>query len=61
MRTRRREQNQATRRVRRDRRRLGRFVVFAEMEADLRPISLFERRAPSSRLNQIRALLRHRG
>jgi hypothetical protein len=32
--------------IRRDRRRLGRFVVFAEMEADLRPVSLFDGSAP---------------
>ena len=45
MKTRRRrhhEQQQVTRRIQRDRRRLGRFVAFAEIEADLRPILLFE-------------------
>jgi hypothetical protein len=48
--------NQATRRIRQDRRRLGRFVVFAEMLADLRPISLLDQAAPPRKLNQVRAL-----
>jgi hypothetical protein len=46
MKSRRHELKQVTRRIRRDRRRLGRFVVFAEMLADLRPISLVDRAAP---------------
>ena len=37
-----RQQQQSTRRIRRDRRRLGRFVFFAEIEADLTPIALFD-------------------
>ena len=48
--------NQATRRIRQDRRRLGRFVVFAEMLADLRPISLLDQAAPPSKLDQVGAL-----
>jgi hypothetical protein len=47
MKLRARGQKQVTRRIRRDRRRLGRFVVFAEMLADLRPISLLDRAAPT--------------
>jgi hypothetical protein len=35
-----------TQRVRRERRRLGRFVAFSEMEADLTPIRLIEPSAP---------------
>jgi hypothetical protein len=35
-------QKRVLRRIRRERRRLGRFVVFAEMLADLRPISLLD-------------------
>jgi hypothetical protein len=49
-------QKQVTRRIRRDRRRLGRFVVFAEMLADLRPISLLDRAAPTRPSDQIGAL-----
>ena len=44
---RRKQQQQVTRRIRRERRWLGRFVVFAEMEADLTPILLFEPPSPS--------------
>jgi hypothetical protein len=51
---------QVTRRIRRDRRRLGRFVVFAEMLADLRPISLLDQTAPARKLDQTGAL-RDRG
>jgi hypothetical protein len=36
-------QKQVSQRMRRDRRRLGRFVAFAEMQADLRPTSLVRR------------------
>ena len=36
-------QKQVSQRMRRDRRRLGRFVAFAEMQADLRPTSLARR------------------
>ena len=36
-------QKQVGQRMRRDRRRLGRFVAFAEMQADLRPTSLVRR------------------
>jgi len=46
---------QVTRRIRRDRRRLGRFVVFAEMQADLRPILLLDQTAPTRKLDQISA------
>jgi hypothetical protein len=35
-----RQQQQSTRRIRRERRRLGRFVVFAEMQADLSTLHL---------------------
>jgi len=42
VRRRRHDQKQVDRRLRRERRRLGRFAAFAEMEADLRPILLFE-------------------
>jgi hypothetical protein len=31
---------------------LGRFVVFAEMLADLRPISLLDQAAPTSKMDQ---------
>jgi hypothetical protein len=41
------------RRIRRDRRRLGRFVVFSEMLADLRPVSLLD---PPKKLDQTQAL-----
>jgi hypothetical protein len=41
-----------TRRIRRDQRRLGRFVVFAEMLADLRPISLLDHTVPTRKLDQ---------
>ena len=56
-----RHQQQLTRHIRRERRRLGRFVAFAEIEADLTPVSLFNRpspseAAPSSKEAQIRAL-----
>jgi len=43
---------QVPRRSRRDRRRLGRFVVFSEMLADLRPISLLDQAAPTKKLDQ---------
>jgi hypothetical protein len=43
---------QVTRRIRRDRRRLGRFVAFAEMQTDLRPISLLDQIAPTRKLDQ---------
>jgi hypothetical protein len=56
MKFRRHKQKQVTRRIRRDRRRLGRFVAFAEMLADLRPTSLVDQAAPSSKPDQIRAL-----
>jgi hypothetical protein len=49
MRSRRQRHKQVTRR---DRRRLGRFVVFAEMQADLRPISLLDQTAPTRKLDQ---------
>ena len=49
-------QKRATRRIRRKRRRLGRLVVFAEMLADLRPISLLDQAAPTRTPDQIRAL-----
>jgi len=57
----RRQHQQSTRRIRRERRRLGRFVAFAEIEADLTPVSLFNRPSPSkaarsSKEAQIRAL-----
>jgi len=45
MKSRRHKQKQVTRRLR-ARRRLGRFVAFAEMLADLRPTSLFDQAAP---------------
>ena len=56
-----RDHGQLTRRIRRNRRRLGRFVVFAEMEADLRPVGLIDQsRAeptlPDSKEVQIRTL-----
>jgi hypothetical protein len=51
---------QVTRRIRRDRRRLGRFVVFAEILADLRPISLLDRAAPTRPSDQIGALRERR-
>jgi len=44
---------QMARRIRRDRRRLGRFVVFSEMLADLRPVSLLD---PPKKLDQTQAL-----
>ena len=56
MRSRGKRHNQATRRIRQDRRRLGRFVVFAEMLADLRPISLLDQTAPARKLDQVGAL-----
>ena len=56
MRSRVQPRKQATRRIRQDRRRLGRFVVFAEMLADLRPISLLDQAAPPRKLDQIGAL-----
>jgi hypothetical protein len=56
MRSRAKRHNQATRRIRQDRRRLGRFVVFAEMLADLRPISLLDQAAPARKLDKIRVL-----
>jgi hypothetical protein len=31
---------------------LGRFVVFAEMQTDLRPISLLDQTAPTRKLDQ---------
>jgi hypothetical protein len=43
----RRHRQELTRRVRRDRRRLGRFVAFAELEANLSPITLFDQPSPS--------------
>jgi hypothetical protein len=43
----RRHRQELTGRIRRDRRRLGRFVAFAEIEADLSPISLFDQLSPS--------------
>jgi len=43
-----RQQQQSTRRIRRDSRRLGRFVFFAEIEADLTPIALFDQPSPST-------------
>jgi hypothetical protein len=49
-------QKQVTRRIRRDRRRLGRFVVFSEMLADLRPISLLDQAAPARKLDRVGAL-----
>jgi hypothetical protein len=42
---------QVTRRIHRDRRRLGRFAAFAEMQADLRPISLLGQTAPTRKLD----------
>ena len=45
-----RHEQKQVRRLRRDRRRLGRFAAFAEMEADLRPILLFE--PPSSKAQE---------
>jgi hypothetical protein len=50
LRRRRHEQKQVHRRLRRERRRLGRFAAFAEMEADLRPILLFDQ--PSSKAHE---------
>jgi hypothetical protein len=38
-----RQQQQSTRRIRRDRRRLGRFVAFSEMLTDLTPVQLFNK------------------
>jgi hypothetical protein len=55
-----RHQQQLTRRIRRDRRRLGRFVVFAEMLADLRPISLFDQAAPLSKLVRAAIIAEHK-
>jgi hypothetical protein len=52
MRSRGERHKQVTRRLRRDRRRLGRFVVFAETQADLRPISLLDQTAPTRKLDQ---------
>jgi hypothetical protein len=54
----RRHQQQSTRRIRGERRRLGRFVAFAEIKADLTPVSLFNPPLPSeaasaSKLEQI--------
>jgi hypothetical protein len=37
-----RQQQQSTRRIRRERRRLGRFVVFSEMLTDLTPKPLID-------------------
>jgi hypothetical protein len=59
MRSRGRCQKQVIRRIRQDRRRLGRFVVFAEMLADLRPISLLDQAAPPRKLNRVGALREH--
>src|SRR5437763_12949960 len=36
------QQQQSSRRIRRERRRLGRFVFFSEIEADLTPVLLFD-------------------
>ena len=47
MRARGQRHKQVARRIRRYRRRLGRFVVFAEMLADLRPISLLDQTVPT--------------
>ena len=60
MRSRGQRQKQATRRARQDRRRLGRFVVFAEMLADLRPISLLDQAAPAKKLDKV-GVLREQG
>jgi hypothetical protein len=43
-----RQQQQSTRRIRRERRRLGRFVFFSEIEADLTPVLLFDQPSPST-------------
>jgi hypothetical protein len=40
-----RQQQQSTRRIRRERRRLGRFVAFSEMLADLTPKPLMDKAA----------------
>ena len=45
------EQQQSTQRIRRERRRLGRFVAFSEMLTDLTPKPLIDN-TPSSRANQ---------
>jgi hypothetical protein len=52
MRSRTHQHKQVARRIRRNRRRLGRFVVYAEMLADLRPISLLDQTAPTSKMDQ---------
>jgi hypothetical protein len=49
-------QKQVSRRIRRNRRRLGRFVVFSEMLADLRPISLLDPAALAKKPDQAPAL-----
>jgi len=55
MRFRERLHKEVSRRIRLDRRRLGCFVVFAEMLADLRPISLFNNQAaPARKRDQVR-------
>jgi hypothetical protein len=57
MRSRGRGQNQVTTRsIRREGRRLGRFVVFSEMLADLRPISLLDPAALAKKPDQAPAL-----
>ena len=61
MRPRRRQQRrqQMAQHIRRERRRLGRFVVFSEMLADLTPVRLFaaeSKALPMSKEAQIRAL-----
>jgi hypothetical protein len=61
MRSRGRCQKQVIRRIRQDRRRLGRFVIFAEMLADLRPLSLLDQAAPASKAGSGRGLARTRG
>jgi len=43
------QQQQSTRRIRRERRRLGRFVFFSEIEADLTPVLLIDQSSPTSR------------
>jgi hypothetical protein len=45
------QQQQSTRRIRRERRRLGRFVAFSEMLTDLTPKPLIDM-TPSSGANQ---------
>ena len=42
-----RQQEQSTRRIRRERRRLGRFVAFSEMLTDLTPKPLIDNTPPS--------------